>query len=234
MFTFIIFASTCSPMFLLASCIFDYLRTVADLVWICFPSFHIRFFPSFYSFVNFWKSSKIKFLEKFQKILIKFLCLKWGREAPGITQGGHHATTPQGGVGQGQVGPWHGVGAPGPPHLLLHRPFHSLSRKNSTPLLKPVFLLFLLAIFDLLAQPIFAAEIWSICFSVCDSSDCPSRILFSGVFLEYFDSVGDRLNEFACLFYCLDKLFWCMLALLQVPIVVSFICLSQNHFYEVC
>jgi hypothetical protein len=31
--------------------------------------------------------------------------------------------------------------------------------KNSTPLLKPVFLLFLLAIFDLLAQPIFAAEI---------------------------------------------------------------------------
>jgi hypothetical protein len=29
------------------------------------------------------KSSKIKFFEKFQKILYKFLCQKWGREAPG-------------------------------------------------------------------------------------------------------------------------------------------------------
>jgi hypothetical protein len=31
--------------------------------------------------------------------------------------------------------------------------------------------------------------------------------LFSGVYLEYFSTIGDRLNEFACLFYCLDKLF---------------------------
>jgi hypothetical protein len=74
-------------------------------------------------------------------------------------------------------------------------------------LLKPMFLLFLLAIFDLLAQPIFAAEIWRNCSPVCDSYGCPSRILFSGVFLEYFSTVGDRLSEFACLFYCLDKLF---------------------------
>jgi hypothetical protein len=79
--------------------------------------------------------------------------------------------------------------------------------KNTTPLLKPVFLLFLFTIFDLLAQPIFAAEIWSICSLVCDSSDCLSRILFSGVFLEYFGTLGDRLNEFPCLFYCLNKLF---------------------------
>ena len=43
----------------------------------------------------------------------------------------------------------------------------------------PSFLLFLLEIFDLLAQPIFAAEIWSICSPVCDSSDYPNRILFS-------------------------------------------------------
>jgi hypothetical protein len=90
--------------------------------------------------------------------------------------------------------------------------------------------MFLLAIFDLLAQPIFAAEICSICSRVCDSFDCPSRILFSGVFLEYFSTIGDRLNEFACLFYCLDTLFCCMLALLQLLIVVSFICLSRNHF----
>jgi hypothetical protein len=92
-------------------------------------------------------------------------------------------------------------------HLFLHLPLHSLSQKNTTPLLKLVFLLFLLAIFDLLAEPIFVAEIWSYCSPVCDSSDCPSRILFSGVFLEYFSTVGDRLSEFACLFYCLDKLF---------------------------
>jgi hypothetical protein len=39
------------------------------------------------------KSSKIKFLEKFQKILYKFLCQKWDREAPGRHQEGlprHH------------------------------------------------------------------------------------------------------------------------------------------------
>jgi hypothetical protein len=70
-----------------------------------------------------------------------------------------------------------------------------------------MFLLFLLMIFDLLAQPIFAAEIWSIYSPVCDSSDCPSKILFSGVFLEYFGTIGDMLNEFLCLFNCLDKLF---------------------------
>jgi hypothetical protein len=89
-------------------------------------------------------------------------------------------------------------------HLFLHLPFQSLSQKNITPLLKLVFLLFLLTIFDLLAQPIFAAEIWSICSPVCDSSDCPSRILFSEVFLKYFSTVGDRLSELACLLYCLD------------------------------
>jgi hypothetical protein len=101
--------------------------------------------------------------------------------------------------------------------LFLHLPFHSLSRKNTTPLLKLVFLLFLLAIFDLLAQSIFAAEIWSIFSPVCDSSDYPSRILFSGVFLEYFSTVGDRLSELTCLFYCLDKLFGCMFSPLATP-----------------
>jgi hypothetical protein len=33
------------------------------------------------------KSLKIKFLEKFQKNIFKFLCQKWGREAPGRPQG---------------------------------------------------------------------------------------------------------------------------------------------------
>jgi hypothetical protein len=98
-------------------------------------------------------------------------------------------------------------GAPGPPLILPPAIPLSLSQKNTTPLLKPVFLLFLLTIFNLLAQPIFATEIWSICSPVCDSFDCPSRFLFSGVFFEYFSTVGDMLSEFACFFYCLDKLF---------------------------
>jgi hypothetical protein len=111
-------------------------------------------------------------------------------------------------VARAKARPRHGmVWGPLAPYLPLHLPLHSLSRKIFTPLLKPVSLLFLIMIFNLLAQPIFAAEIWSICSPVCDSSDCPSRILFSGVFLEYFSTIGDRLNEFACLLYYLDKLF---------------------------
>ena len=86
-----------------------------------------------------------------------------------------------------------------------------------------MFLLFLLEIFDLLAQPIFAAGIWSVCSSVCDSSIHPSGILFSGLFLEYFAAVGDRLSEFACLFYVRLISFDACLALLQVAIVVPFI-----------
>jgi hypothetical protein len=124
----------------------------------------------------------------------------------GHPMGTHHATTPHGGAARAR--PRRGmVWAPLALHLPLHQPLHSLSQNISTPLFKPEFLLFLLAILNLLAQPIFAAEIWSICSPVCDSFDCPSRILFSGLFLEYFSTIGDRLNEFACLFYCLDKLF---------------------------
>jgi hypothetical protein len=152
------------------------------------------------------KSSKIKFLEKFQKIIFKFLCQKWGREAPGHPMGTHYATTPHGGAARAR--PNRGmVWGPLALHLPLHPPLHSRSRNIFTSQLKPVFLLFFLAIFDLLAQPIFYAKIWSICSLVCDSFDCPSKILFSGVFLEYFSSIDDRLNEFACFFYCLEILF---------------------------
>jgi hypothetical protein len=45
---------------------------------------------------------------------------------------------------------------------------------------------------DIKLRTYFVAEIWSICSPVCDSSDCPSGILFSRVFLEYFSSIGDR------------------------------------------
>jgi hypothetical protein len=119
-------------------------------------------------------------------------------------------------------------------HLPLH--LHFLLSPKISPLISsnPCSCCSPSRFFDLLAQPIFTAEIWSICSPVCDSFDCPSRILFSGVFLEYFSSIGDMWIEFACLFCCLEKLFWCMLALLQLPIVVSYICLSQIIFYEVC
>ena len=115
-------------------------------------------------------------------------------------------------------------------HLLSHLPHLHLSRPNTISLLKLVFLLFLPAIFDLLAQPIFAAEIWGICSPVCDSSVYPIGILFSEVFLEYFSTVGDRLSQFACLFYVIIIIFDACLALLQVAIGVPFIYLSQNQF----
>ena len=86
-------------------------------------------------------------------------------------------------------------------HFLLFLSFSFSLPKNTILLFELQFLLLLLAIFDLLAQPIISAEIWSICSSVSDSSDCPSRILFSGVFLEYFTAVGDMLSELACLYY---------------------------------
>ena len=58
---------------------------------------------------------------------------------------------------------------------------------------------------------------------VCDSSIYPSGILFSGVFLEYFAAIGDRLSDFSCFFYVRIICFDACLALLQVAIVVRFI-----------
>jgi hypothetical protein len=133
---------------------------------------------------QFQKILENKVSQKISENCLYFLLLKWGIEAPGTTQGTHDATTPPGGAGQ--AWPCHGmVWAPWP-STYSSTCHSSLSRKNSNPLLKPVFLLFLLSIFYLLARPIFSTEIWSICSPVCDSSDCLSRILFSGVFLEYF------------------------------------------------
>ena len=115
----------------------------------------------------------------------------WGNPG-GPTMPPHHVVArPHARPRQGMV--WGPLALP----LLLHLPLHNLSRPNTPPLLKLVFLLFLPAIFDLLAQPIFAAEIWGICSPLCDSSDYPSRILFSVVFLEYFGTVGDMICAFA-------------------------------------
>ena len=120
-----------------------------------------------------------KIPEKLRKIFIREMRQKetWGD--PGKPPGRPYKCQ-----ARGIPGPRPGVvwGPPGPllPPLPL-TPF-SLPKKYRA-LLKLTFLLFLLAIFDLLAQPIFSAEIWSNCSLVCNSSVYPSRILSSKVFL---------------------------------------------------
>ena len=91
---------------------------------------------------------------------------------------------------------WVSPGAHQAPHMVSFLPILSLSRLFTPPLPKPVFLLFLLEIFDLLAQPIFSAEIWIICSPVCDSSVCPIKILNGVVYLEYY--AGVQFLWFSC------------------------------------
>ena len=106
------------------------------------------------------------------------------------------------------------------PHMVSLLPILSLSRHFTPPLPKPVFLLFLLEIFDLLAQPIISAEIWIICSPVCDSSVYPIKILNGFVYLEYFAAVGDLFSELACLFMNLLISFDAWFSSLIVPIVL--------------
>jgi hypothetical protein len=88
----------CSFLFPLFNFILEYLRAAVDLVWICFLSFHLCF-PEFLISCQFLKKpSKIKLLEKFQKILFKFLCQKWAERHLGHPRGTHHSTTPHGGA----------------------------------------------------------------------------------------------------------------------------------------
>jgi hypothetical protein len=79
------------------------------------------------------KSSKIKFLKKFQKNLLKFLCQKWGREAPGRPQGDlpRHLTT----RGRGPALATLTYGERGPPGLSLISSSLALSlpKNNDTP-----------------------------------------------------------------------------------------------------
>jgi hypothetical protein len=130
-----------------------------------------------------------------------------GQRGTWETPGGA-ATPPHiGGVAQ----PWLRPPAVRGPHLASHLsllPQLFLSPKNNdTPSSNPCSCCSSSRFFDLLAQPIISAEIWSNCSPVCDSSACPSRISFGKVFLEYFGIVGGRINEYACLFYCLEMLF---------------------------
>jgi hypothetical protein len=138
------------------------------------------------------KSSKIKFFKKFQKNHFKFLYQKWGREAPRRPQGDLpcHLTTR--GHGPSPAAPTYGEGGPLASHLSLHLHLFLSPKKSRHPSSNPCSCCSPSRFFDLLAQPIIVAEIWSICSLVCDSSNCLSRILFSGVFLEYFSSIGDE------------------------------------------
>jgi hypothetical protein len=84
----------------------------------------------FYHFSK--KSSKIKFLEKFQKNIFKFLCQKWGREAPGRPQGDlpRHLTTR--GCGPALAAPTYGEWAPLASHLSLPPQLFLSPENNNT------------------------------------------------------------------------------------------------------
>jgi hypothetical protein len=78
------------------------------------------------------KSSKIKFLEKIQKNLFKFLCQKWGREAPGRPQDPpRHLTTK--GRDPSLVAPTYGEGGPWPLTYLFVPISFSLPKNHDTP-----------------------------------------------------------------------------------------------------
>ena len=120
--------------------------------------------------------------------------------APEDDQGdppGHHTPPRRGG---GQAAPCPGVGSTWPStHSSLSHSFLSPEQthhhySNSCSCCSCS------RFFDLLAQHIFAAEIWINCSPVCDSSDYPNRILFSCLYLWHFGTVGDMLLELACLF----------------------------------
>ena len=116
---------------------------------------------------------------------------KGAKECLGGTRGTHQEGTPCGGAASPG---WHHAlvwATPGPPLLLSPATFFSLPSKLQFIAQNRVLSVLALDFFDLLAQPIFLADIWSICSLVCDSSPCPSRFVFSGLYIEYFAVVGD-------------------------------------------
>ena len=111
----------------------------------------------------------------------------------GGTRGAHQVGTPHGGAAS--LGWRHALvwATPGPPLTVSPATFFSLPSKLQFIAQNHVLAVLALDFFDLLSQPIFLAKIWSICSLVCDSSPCPSRFVFSGLYLEYFAAVGDWL-----------------------------------------
>ncbi len=108
-------------------------------------------------------------------------------KVPGDPPGGHTTWW----RGLPWVAPCHGVGHPWPSTHSLTSHFFLSPEKTSVLCSKLRSCCSCPRFFDLLAQPICAAEIWSICSPVCDSSACPSRFVFSGLYLEYFAATGD-------------------------------------------
>jgi hypothetical protein len=93
------------------------------------------------------KSSKIKFLEKFQKILYKFLYQKWDRETPGRHQEGLPRHLPHRWRGPALAAPTWCERAPPGLSLISSSPALSLSQKQRHTQLKLEFLLFFTSIF---------------------------------------------------------------------------------------
>jgi hypothetical protein len=80
------------------------------------------------------KSSKIKFLEKFQKNLFKFFYVKNGAERHlGDLRGTYHATSQPAGVAQPWPHPPTVMGAPWPLTYLFLPSSFSLPKNNDTP-----------------------------------------------------------------------------------------------------
>jgi hypothetical protein len=78
------------------------------------------------------KSSKIKFLEKFQNFFLIFYVKNGAERHLGHLRGTHHATTPHGGAARAR--PRCGmVRGPLALHIPLHQPLPSLTRNISTP-----------------------------------------------------------------------------------------------------
>jgi hypothetical protein len=153
------------------------------------------------------KSSKIKFLEKFQKNLFNFLYKKWGREAPGTPQGDPPCHDTTWWRSPGLAAPWHGEGGPWPSTYLSTSTSLSLPKYLHTTAQTSVLVVLPRDFSISLLSPSLLLRFGAFVLQYVTSFDYPNRILFSGVFLEYFSSIGDRLNEFACLFYCLEMLF---------------------------
>ena len=141
-------------------------------------------------------------------------------ECLGLTSGAPQGCTPCAGAASKGGAPPCGEG-PSWPHSVIPSTHSTLSpEKTRTSLFSLAFSPESSGFLDLLAQLRFLSEIWHICSPVCDSSAHPSRILFGGVYLEYFAILGDRLCELACLIYALRSSFDACLAFLLFVIVI--------------
>ena len=133
------------------------------LVWKRLFGFDLEnHFLSWFYYLKHLDFVKIESCQNFIKNIPLVLFLKEGHGSAWGWPGGptippHHMVARQ---AFGRAWAWCGA------HLVLHHfshlPLPCLARPKTIFILKLMYLLFLLTIFDLLAQPIFAAEIWSV------------------------------------------------------------------------